>query len=245
LYPAQTKNTGYRFYSINQLKRMLLINKLKTYQFTLDEIKVLLSDEQTMESKLLAALERKQKEIENKLTFFTETLDQIAEDMSMLKSGKNFLDKMEEVDIELVEVSQMYLLSKRIMVKKEDYPSAYQNIFGELFGRIQKDNLTIVGAPMVLFHSAEFSTEGMDTEFAIPVLDYVTGTRSFTPELCLKTVVKGNYEKLAAVYAKQMNWANEHGYQNNGTLFEVYIADPSEAASQADLVTEVYYPVKK
>ena len=35
------------------------------------------------------------------------------------------------------------------------------------------------GSPMILFHSAEYSPTGLDTEFAIPVQEYATGTRDF------------------------------------------------------------------
>lgn len=73
---------------------------------------------------------------------------------------------------------------------------------------------------MVLFHSAEYSLSGMDTEFAIPVREYVTGTRDFHPGLCLKTVVRGPYTELSSVYAKQIEWAEKEGYQCTNTLPE-------------------------
>lgn len=46
-----------------------------------------------------------------------------------------------------------------------------------LFKRIAVDKLTMSGNPMVLFHSAEYTPAGLDTEFAIPVQEYVTGCR--------------------------------------------------------------------
>ena len=36
---------GYRYYSINQLEKMLLINRLKAYCFSLEEIKSILDSE--------------------------------------------------------------------------------------------------------------------------------------------------------------------------------------------------------
>ena len=38
---------------------------------------------------------------------------------------------------------------------------------------------------------------------------------------------------------------NENGYENNGPLYEVYITDPTQTSNEDDLVTEIYYPVKK
>ncbi|MGE5632000.1 MAG: MerR family transcriptional regulator [Caulobacteraceae bacterium] len=49
--------TGYRYYSIGQLKKMLLINRLKSYHFSLEEIKAVLElEEGTKEERLCSVL---------------------------------------------------------------------------------------------------------------------------------------------------------------------------------------------
>lgn len=51
---------GYRYYSIKQLSKMLFINRLKSYQFSLEEIKAILEWEQDQfEEKLSAVLHLK------------------------------------------------------------------------------------------------------------------------------------------------------------------------------------------
>ncbi|BFH13218.1 hypothetical protein J6TS7_63070 [Paenibacillus dendritiformis] len=48
---------GYRYYSISQLKKMLLINRLKSYSFSLEEIKDILEwEEDQAEEKVCSAL---------------------------------------------------------------------------------------------------------------------------------------------------------------------------------------------
>ena len=84
-----------------------------------------------------------------------------------------------------------------------------------------------------------------DTEFAVPINEYATGTRDFYPGLCLKTVVHGSYSQLSSVYAKQIEWAEKEGYENCNALYEVYVTSPSEVLQESDFITEVYYPVKK
>lgn len=64
---------------------------------------------------------------------------------------------------------------------------------GKLVRRIRKEHLTVTNPPMVLFHSNEFTPLGLDTEFAVPIRECVTGTRDFKAGLCLKTVVKDSY----------------------------------------------------
>ena len=236
---------GYRYYSIEQLKTMFFINRLKAYNFSLEEIKTILESEESQDEKLYLSLTRKKKEIEKQVQEFEKTLDQLNSDISNLKQGKSIISYLESIDVQLVEVPMMYLLSIRKMVHKYDYAEEYGNCFSKLFRKISDNKITMLAPPMVLFHSAEFSQSGLDTEFAIPVKEYVTGTRNFHPGLCLKTVLYGSYSDLSSVYTKQCEWAEKEGYESNNALYEVYVTDPSKVSKESELITEIYYPVKK
>lgn len=236
---------GYRYYSIKQLEKMLFINRLKSYKFSLEEIKAILESEELQDEKLYLELTRKKKEIEKQVQEFRKNLDQLNNDLSNLKQGKSIMSYLESIDVQLVDVPMMYLLSIRKMVHEYEFAEEYGNCFSKLFKKIQDDKLTILAPPMVLFHSSEFSPFGLDTEFAIPVKEYVTGTRDFYPGLCLKTVLYGSYSNLSSVYTKQREWAEKEGYKSNDALYEVYVTDPTQVSNESELITEVYYPVKK
>ncbi len=236
---------GYRYYALEQLETMLLIIRLKSYNFSLEEIKHIIESGEWNEEKLYVALTKKREEMEKQLQEQESRLYQLECDIAKLKNGNPIMSYLDDIDVELVEVPQMCLLSVRKMVPTDHFSDEYGVCFGRLSGRIRKENLTIANPPMVLFHSSEFSPFGLDTEFAIPVGEYVTGTRNFKAGLCLKTVVKGSYSMLSSVYAKQTKWAEQNGYECTGALFEVYVADPSEVAEEEELITEVYYPIRK
>ncbi|MGN0475303.1 MAG: MerR family transcriptional regulator [Acutalibacteraceae bacterium] len=236
---------GYRYYSIDRLETMLFINRLKSYNFSLEEIKAILKSEELQDEKLYTALMKKKKEIQQQIQEFQKTLASMDDDISSLKQGRSIMSYLDDIDVQLVDVPMMYLLSVRKMVHEPDFAEEYGNCFGRLFRRIQGDKLTVTAPPMVLFYSAEYTPFGLDTEFAIPVKEYATGTRDFCPGLCLKTVVRGSYSNLVSVYAKQREWAEREGYECSGALYEVYVTDPSQVADESELVTEVYYPVKK
>jgi len=55
---------GYRYYSIEQLKTMLFINRLKSYNFSLEEIKTILESEEAQDKELYFSLTKKKKEFE-------------------------------------------------------------------------------------------------------------------------------------------------------------------------------------
>lgn len=238
-------DNGYRYYSVDQLKVMLFISRLKEYSFSLDEIKGIIHSEEQTDDALYLALLKKKTELEKKVNEEKKILRQLDKDMETMKHGKSLLDYMEEIDVTLVDVPLMYILSIRKKVQACDYPSEYSRCFGELFKRIAFEHLTVAAPPMVMFHDEEFSPAGLDTEFAIPVKEYATGTRDFCPKLCLKTVFKGAYSNLSSVYAKHQEWMDKEGYEYSDPLYEVYMRDPSDVKSDDDLITEVYSPIRK
>lgn len=246
LTPSEVNpENGYRYYSVDQLEKMLFINRLKAYSFSLEEIKEIVQGDKQGDEILYTAFLHKKKEIEEQLHNYDMILAQLEGDISTIEQGKSIMSYLDDIDVQLVEVPTMCLLSIRKNVIAEDFPDEYRNCYEKLFRRIAVDGLTMCGAPMVLFHSSEFTPAGLDTEFAIPVKEVVTGTRDFAPGLCLKTVVTGAYSELSSVYTKQTEWAEREGYRCTNALFEVYVTDPSQVASEADNITEVYYPVKK
>ena len=239
------KENGYRYYSIEQLETMLFIKKLKSYNFSLEEIKIILKSEELKEEKLYSYLIKKQREIHKQMKELNNTLEQINNDISNLKQGKSIMSYMEDLDVKFVEVPSMNIIYIRKMVQECEFVEEYSNCFGKILNKIKDNKLTITAPPMVLFHSSEYSPFGLDTEFAIPVKEYVTGSREFNPGLCLKTVVKGPYSDLSSVYARQLEYAEKEGYEAKDALFEVYVTDPTTAESESELITEVYYPIKK
>ena len=236
---------GYRYYSIEQLETMLFIKRLKVYNFSLEEIKIILQSEEFKDEKLYLSLIEKRKEIDKQVNELNIILEELNNDILNLKQGKSIMSYMENFDVKLVEIPNMNILYIRKMVQQYEFPLEYANCFGELLKHIEDNKLTMTSPPMVLFHSDEYSPFGLDTEFAIPIKECVKGTRDFNPGLCLKTVLKGSYSDLSSVYAKQLEYAEKEGYIGKDALFEVYVNDPTQVESENNLITEIYYPVKK
>ena len=236
---------GYRYYSIEQLETMLFIKRLKSYNFSLEQIKVILQAEEFKDEKLYLSLIEKRKEIDKQVHELNMILEELNNDILNLKQGKSIMSYMENFDVKLVEIPNMNILYIRKMVQQYEFPLEYANCFGELLKHIEDNKLTMTSPPMVLFHSDEYSPFGLDTEFAIPIKECVKGTRDFNPGLCLKTVLNGSYSDLSSVYAKQLEYAEKEGYIAKDALFEVYVNDPTQVESENNLITEIYYPVKK
>lgn len=238
---------GYRYYAMEQLETMLFINRLKSYHFSLEEIKKILDSDNLQEEKLYKALLHKKAIMTTHLQEYTRIIHQLEKDMDRIKQGKSILSYLEEIKVEMVEVDKMNLVSIRKMVLKEEFEKEYPTCFNILLKKIAENKFTMASAPMVLYYSDTFSPYGLDTEFAIAIKeqDYLAGTRDFYPGLCLKTVLHGSYANLSSVYTKQCMWAKENGYVSTNALYEIYVVDPTQVESEEDLVTEIYFPVTK
>ena len=130
------RETGYRYYSMNQLETMLIIQRLKNYGFSLERIKALIQSENNFSDQLYLALSQRKQEMEKQIQAMNGTLDQLAHDLVILKEGKSILSYLEDIDVQLTEVPEMNLLSIRKLVQQADFPAAYEDCFAALFRKI-------------------------------------------------------------------------------------------------------------
>ncbi|MGA3677184.1 MerR family transcriptional regulator [Lysinibacillus agricola] len=237
---------GYRYYSIKQLKRMLFINRLKSYQFSLEDIRAIIEmEEHQGEEKLFLMLRQKKREMQEKIKAYENTLKQMSEDILYLENGTSIMSYLENIQVQLVETKPMNILYKRQMMSSDDYASGYGNYFSEIYQKIATEKLTLLGKPMTIYHSPEFNPAGNDTEFAIPIAEAVKGTRDLPGGLCAKSILEGAYPELSSVYANLIEWTEKEGYELILPPYEIYITDPNQANIPDNYVTEVYFPVKK
>lgn len=237
---------GYRYYSIKQLETMLLINRLKSYEISLEEIKTLLQLEKyQFGENLIVLLNKKKYDIQAKVTAYDIMLQKLSNDIQNLQKGESVFSNIKDLDIMLLEVPVMYILSIRKLVSIEECNLGYDVFFNQLYKRIAEDGFTMIGPPMTIYHSDEYLFERYDIEFAIPIKEYVTGTKDFNPGLCIKTRLKGGYSEITSVYAKQHEWVEQEKYCVAKPPFDVYITNPLETERPKDFITDVYLPVKK
>lgn len=247
IHPDQINpENGYRYYSISQLKKMLYINRLKSYHFSLEEIKEILDEEADQsEEKLRFALHRKRRDIQEKLDTYEYILKQMNQDILNLEQGIHLMSYLDDIEVQLVETGPMNILYMRQMMSSDDYALGYGGYYSRLYEKIAREQLTLVGTPMTIYHSPEFHPAGNDTEFALPVREAVKGTRVLSGGLCARSVLKGAYSNLTSVYAKLREWIEDEGYALTQSPYEVYVTDPYQALTAKELVTEVYFPVTK
>lgn len=246
LYPEETNTeSGYRYYSIEQLETMLLINRLKSYHFSLEEIKIIIHSHGKEDEELFAMLHQKKGSLLSQLSELNNIISNIDMDMEQLKQGKSIMSYLLDIDVKLVENPLLNILYIRRKLSKEDCSLGYGRFFCKLFQKITTEKLTVTGKPITIFHNPGYDPFEFDIEFAIPIKEAVTGTRDFESGLCVKSTLLGAYTNITSIYARQREWAEENGYEFVKVPFEVYAVEPNLDNSPADYVTEIFYPVKK
>lgn len=183
---------GYRYYSIKQLKKMLFINRLKSYHFSLDEIKAILEmEDDQSEEKLVSALLRKQREMYEKRNALDYTIKQLNHDLLKMEQGIPMMAYLDNIEVQLVETQPIHILSLRQMLTSDDYAKGYGKYFSKLYERVATEKLNLLGTPMTIYHSPEYNPAGNDTEFALPVAEAVMGTRDLPGDFVQNLYVRG------------------------------------------------------
>jgi len=238
LKPTSTDvKSGYRYYDVSQLETILLIKRLKEYTFSLEEIKQVLESKQDQEL-LQVTINKKKKEISQKMQSYSRLLERITDDLSILERGNKIMSYLNTIEVKLTEVPEMNLL----YLRKQMNVNEYGHYIGELFGRLTAEKFTPTGPPLTIYHSPDFDPENTDMELALPIAEQNEQTRTFPVSLCAVSTYTGPYTELSSVYSKILKWIEEQGYTMNGAPFEIYQTDPNTTAPDKNIV-EIYFPV--
>lgn len=238
--PKQTsKENGYRFYDVSQIRQMLMINRLKEYDFSLDEITKIISvnDNNYILKKVIA----KEREIISKIKQYEEIQKQIKNDILNLERGVDIMAFIDDIEVKLVETKPQHILYSRQRMSIDEYGK----YFGKLFELAHSKGMNIAGAPMAIYHDKEFNPADNDTEIALPVQKENENTRLLLGGLCAMGVCKGAYSNLTSVYGKLTEWINKNNYEIVFSPYEQYVKGQMEVKSVDDFLTEIYFPVKK
>ena len=155
---------GYRYYEIFQLEIALLITRLKTYLFSLEEIKDILEDRENTEL-LNSKMKGKQENLTQQITYYSSLLKELKLDIQQLNEEESIIGYLNRIEINLVNHLTYNILSQRKQINTADFLIH----FNELFSKILFENLLPSAKPLAIFHSSEYVPENYDVEIAIPL----------------------------------------------------------------------------
>lgn len=233
-----SSDSGYRYYEISQLRTMLLISKLKQYQFSLPEIAAVLS--KNIDSKLAEMIRAKKSELKCLISDQQRLIKQMEQDIEKIERCEYFMQT--DYLIKTVDFKPQYIYSIRKRISLNDFGQ----IFDELLAGIGKNRLTPAGPSFSIYYDEEFNRECTDVEVGIFVSESSgNNVRKLDPGFCCYATRIGPYDDFSLCYTALAEWIDREGYTISGPPIEMYVKGCDGNTSPEDYVTEIYFPIKK
>ena len=236
--------TGYRYYSADQLPRLNRILALKDLGFSLDQIKLMLTDGLSAEQ-LRSMLTVQKHEVEKRLADEQQRLLRIEARLRQIELE----DKMPAYDVVLKTVPAMWVATCRVTIPTNDQvPEYLKPAYAKVYDYLRKEGIRDNGLCLTLWHSPADVYENEDAEAVVPVDRMLLGTDDVRvyelPSTQVASVVhQGDFAEFTQGHAALLEWIDANGYKIVGPYREVYIKH--DKSNLSDTTTEIQFPIEK
>ncbi len=242
LIPARVDEfTGYRYYDEKNVDAARTINILKRFDFSLAEIKDIL-DECNEEEDTLTYLEKKLREIDEKISHFQRVSRDIT--LTIQFEREHTMFSTASFDVEEKVLDTLLIAGHRMTGRYQDYGEGIK-IVAKAAGR------HINGKAMSLYYDGEYKEEDADFEPCFPVRKGTSTDEVSVRELsggpCVCLIHKGPYDTLSQSYHHVYKYIKEKGYEPLLPTREVYLKGPGMIfrGNPNNYLTEIQILVKK
>lgn len=245
LKPARVdRETGYRFYTAQQLPRLHRILALKDLGFSLEQIAGLLHGDLPAEQ-IRGMLRLRQVELQQQLAEERARLARVEMHLQQMEGE----GKMPTYDVVVKKVAAQHIAAVRGVVP------TYADIgwlFGELCPYLEAKRASYTGPAQAIYYDGEYRERDVDIEVALPITGDVPAHGRVTVrelpgmETMACVIHQGSYETIGQAYIALLAWVEANNYQAAGPNREVYLVGPGAGGTEpATYVTEVQLPVTK
>lgn len=242
LVPAAVDpETGYRYYDERNVQTARSVKALKSFDFSLAEIKGLI-DACSDDADTLPQLEEKLRHVETRIDRYRDIARLLR---SVLASeSEEAMSRDREFEIEETEVPTLLVAGHRMTGR-------YGEV-GKGLGLVcKKMGRHICGKPMALYYDGEYKEDGADFEPCVPVRSGKDAEGITVHELeggrCVTLIHRGSYENLPASYKRVFAYINRRGYRSLLPTREIYRKGPGLIfkGNPKNYLTEIQVLVEK
>jgi len=234
--------TGYRYYSLAQLRRANRIAMLRDMGFNLASIAEILKlkdDPEALRAFLSVKLEEvkeQEQEAQKRIALIERTLKQLRKEQEM------------EYDVTLKTMPQRYVASLRKVIPTYQDESTLWHLMGQETGKELR--MATPSYSLAVFHDEGHKESDVDVEIQIAVL----GEHEDTDNVIFKTVgpieiasavYKGSYDQITEVNEAVASWVSDNDFEYSGPMFCIYHVSPGHDPNPENWVTEICYPIRK
>ncbi|MBC1502052.1 MerR family transcriptional regulator [Listeria weihenstephanensis] len=237
--------TNYRHYSASQLQTINKIQKLKEIGLSLSVIKEILASGSNTET-IQAHFAIRELELQ-------EELETIKQQNLLLESSLAVLkDDSAKLNYHVVQKE----IPKRFVASVRDTIPTFANegwLWERLYKEIIPQQVQFSKEPynMAIFHDETYLDANVDVEVqvALKQSDYqaVNGVifKEVPAETVASIIINGSYEQMTAVTETVAIWLENHNYQLNGPMFNIYHVSIATDPNPQNWVTEACFPIKE
>ena len=242
-------DTGYRYYSLDQLPHIHRIMALKELGLSLDQIAIMLNQGVSQEQ-LHGMLQLKRAELRQRVEEEQARLAQVE-----FRLRQMTMERLPtELDIVVKQVKPV-----RALTIRGSYPSfdAMESIRAEILAALARSTITLAGSPMGIYYGDEFRTEDIDHECAAPVdpswqTDLVLeacGVMKLRElaalDLAATYIHQGDYDTLKEKFAVLQRWVVLNGYRLGGETRFIFYRGPMNHPDPASYLTEIQHQIER
>ncbi|MDE7423549.1 MAG: MerR family transcriptional regulator [Lachnospiraceae bacterium] len=232
--------TGYRYYSQPQMEKMLLIQRLKRYGFSLEEIREFLDC--TQESICFSILLKQKERLKQQMRQMQLIINEMSAHLQNFERTGDIMGYQKDYEIEVRETPVRAVLACRNKMGVDEFGKYYST----LYERVPKEKITPNGITGAIYYDENFNRECSDIELIVGIREKEKADKLMESTLCAVTVHKGGYSSLSDAYGALIAWIQENGYECNGAPYDIYVKTGFNSGLPVEeWETEVYFPVKK
>lgn len=147
--------------------------------------------------------------------------------------------------ISLLEQPEQHVLSIRTTIHFDNYPNTAKLAYEKIMEYAEDNDLLLSSGPFVCYHNANL--ENLDVEMGFPVAKRVSGNDDIVGytipvQKVVSGIFLGDYGDTDPLMIQIMQWIEEHGYEQQGRIYNYYLNDDQRNA--IELLTQIVVPVK-
>jgi DNA-binding transcriptional MerR regulator len=237
--------TAYRLYTVEQLPHLYRILSLKELGLSLNQIRVVLSEnvspEQLRGMLRLKEAQLKQtiEEEQNRLAYVANTIEQLERESSL-----------GHYDVILKTVPEIQVaLARDTVPQKSVLGGILRTLFRTVLDFLAERKISPSGHGFTVYFDEEYRDREIDVGAAFPINASASGTKAVSvttlaPEMMASVIHKGSLERMQNAYIALLTWIEKNGYQIEKASREIALQyDPN--GNPEHYITEIQFPVRK
>lgn len=237
------EQSGYRYYSASQLKKVNQIQMLKDMGFNIATIKEIIECDNINSVK---------EQFQNRCAQIKDEMGDLQKQLRLLEAS---MKTMREDVVEMnYHVSIKEIPVRNVASVRKFIPS--YNCEGDLWSILMQEihmkNISMAhpSYSIAVFHDQEYKEKDVDVEIQLNIFGKYENTNDvhFKKIEAIKVAsitVNGSYEQITDVNEAAAKWIEAEGYELAGPMFNIYHVSPAIESDPNKWVTEVCYPINK